>query len=417
MEIKRNIYLKKLIESKHNGLIKIITGMRRCGKSYLLFTLFYNHLIEEGVDDSHIIRVDLEDRRNKALRDPDALLEYIDGKMVDSQMYYILLDEVQHVKEFEDVLNSYLKVKNADVYVTGSNSKFLSKDVITEFRGRGDEIKISPLCFREFMSVYSGSREQALEEYLTYGGLPQVVTIADVTKKMEYLNSLFEKVYLTDIKERYKIKNDSDLEELIAVMASSVGGLINPTKIENTFSSVKHSNISYNTIKSYLDILQDVFLLEKSIRYDIKGRKYIDTPAKYYFSDIGLRNARINFRQQEVTHLMENMIYNELRVRGLCVDVGVVVVHTKNEQGVSQRKQFEVDFVCNQGSERFYIQSALRLPTEEKREQELRSLKNIDDSFLKFVITEEPIKKYHDDHGVIFMNIYEFLMDGGSLNG
>ena len=415
MEIKRNIYLKKLIESKHNGLIKIITGMRRCGKSYLLFTLFYNHLIEEGVDDSHIIQVDLEDRRNKALRDPDALLEYIDGKMVDSQMYYILLDEVQHVKEFEDVLNSYLKVKNADVYVTGSNSKFLSKDVITEFRGRGDEIKISPLCFREFMSVYSGSREQALEEYLTYGGLPQVVTIADVTKKMEYLNSLFEKVYLTDIKERYKIKNDSDLEELIAVMASSVGGLINPTKIENTFSSVKHSTISYNTIKSYLDILQDVFLLEKSIRYDIKGRKYIDTPAKYYFSDIGLRNARINFRQQEVTHLMENMIYNELRVRGLCVDVGVVVVHTKNEQGVSQRKQFEVDFVCNQGSERFYIQSALRLPTEEKREQELRSLKNIDDSFLKFVITEEPIKKYHDDHGVIFMNIYEFLMDGESL--
>lgn len=416
MEIKRDIYLKKLSESKHNGLIKIITGMRRCGKSYLLFTLFYNYLIERGVDDSHIIRVDLEDRRNKALRDPDVLLKYIDSKMLDNQMYYILLDEVQHVEEFEDVLNSYLKVKNADVYVTGSNSKFLSKDVITEFRGRGDEIKVSPLCFREFLSVYTGSREQALEEYLTYGGLPQVVTFDDVTKKMDYLNNLFEKVYLTDIKERYKIKNDSDLDELIDVLASSVGGLINPTRIENTFSSVKHSKISYNTIKSYLDILQDVFLLEKSIRYDIKGRKYIGTPAKFYFSDIGLRNARIHFRQQEVTHLMENMIYNELRVRGLRVDVGVVVMNTKNDPGVSQRKQLEVDFVCNQGNKRFYIQSALRLPTQEKRELELRSLKNIDDSFLKFVITEDPIKKYYDDNGVIFMNIYEFLMDGESLN-
>ena len=417
MEIKRDIYLKKLIDSKHNDMIKIITGMRRCGKSYLLFTLFYNHLRENGVDDGHIIQVDLEDRRNKALRDPDALLEYIDSKMTDSQMYYILLDEVQHVKEFEDVLNSCLKIKNADVYVTGSNSKFLSKDVVTEFRGRGEEIKVYPLCFREFMSVYKGSREEALEEFMTYGGLPKIVTISDETKKMEYLNNLFDKVYLTDIKERYKIKNDSDLEELIDVIASSIGGLINPTKIENTFASVKHSKISYNTLKSYLDILQDVFLLEKSIRYDIKGRKYIDTPTKYYFSDIGLRNARINFRQHEVTHLMENMIYNELRIRGLAVDVGIVVINTKNEKGVSQRKQLEVDFVCNQGSKRFYIQSVLRLPTEEKREQEVRSLKNIDDSFLKFVITEDPIKKFHDENGVIFMNIYEFLMDGGSLKG
>ena len=417
MEIKRDIYLKQLIDSKHNDMIKIITGMRRCGKSYLLFTLFYKYLIEEGVDDNHIIQVDLEDRRNKALRDPDALLEYIDDKMTDSQMYYILLDEIQHVNEFEDVLNSYLKVKNADVYVTGSNSKLLSKDVITEFRGRGEEIKVSPLCFREFVSVYNGSREQALEEYMTYGGLPQIATLSDERKKMEYLNSLFEKVYLTDIKERYKIKNDSDLEEVIDIVASSIGGLINPIKIENTFATVKHSKISYNTIKSYLDILQDVFLLEKSVRYDIKGRKYIDTPAKYYFSDIGLRNARINFRQQEVTHLMENMIYNELRIRGLAVDVGVVVLNTKNDRGISQRKQLEVDFVCNQGSKRFYIQSALRLPTEEKREQELRSLKNIDDNFLKFVITEDPIKKHHDDNGVIFMNIYEFLMDKESLKG
>jgi len=415
MEIKRSIYLQKLIDSKHNGMIKVVTGMRRCGKSYLLFTLFFNHLKENGVEDSHIIQVDLEDRRNKALRDPDALLEYIDGKMTDSKMYYILLDEVQHVREFEDVLNSYLKVKNADVYVTGSNSKFLSKDVITEFRGRGDEIKIAPLCFREFMSVYEGSREQALEEYLTYGGLPKLVTITGKEKKIEYLKGLFTKTYLTDIKERYKIKNDSDLEELIDVIASSIGGLMNPTKIENTFATVKHSRISHNTIKNYLDILQDVFLIEKSIRYDIKGRKYIDTPAKYYFSDIGLRNAHINFRQYEITHLMENLIYNELRLRGLAVDVGVVVINTKDENGISQRKQLEVDFVCNQGSKRCYIQSALRLPTEEKREQELRSLKNIDDSFQKFVITEDPIKKYQDDNGIVFMNIYEFLLDENSL--
>lgn len=415
MVIQRDSYLKKLIESKHNGLIKIITGLRRCGKSYLLFTLFYKHLLETGVDNDHIIRVDLEDRRNKALRDPDALLAYIDGKMVDSQHYYILLDEVQHVKEFEDVLNSYLNIKNADVYVTGSNSKFLSKDVITEFRGRGDEIKVYPLCFREYVSVFTGSREQALEKYLTFGGLPQIATMTEDTKKMDYLNNLFEKVYLTDIKERYNIKNDSDLEELINIMASSVGGLINPTKIENTFSSVKHSKISYNTIKNYLDILQDVFLVEKLIRYNIKGRKYIDTPAKYYFSDVGLRNARINFRQQEVSHLMENLIYNELRIRGLRVDIGVVEAHTKNEKGVSQRKQLEVDFVCNQGSKRFYIQSALRLQTEEKREQELRSFKHIDDSFMRFVITEDPITKHYDENGIIFMNIYEFLMDEDSL--
>lgn len=415
MEIKRDIYLQKLIDSKHNDMIKIITGLRRCGKSYLLLTIFYNHLKEEGVDDDHIIQVDLEDRRNKVLRDPDALLEYIDGKMTDSKMYYILLDEIQHVKEFEDVLNSYLKVENADVYVTGSNSKFLSKDVITEFRGRGDEIRVYPLCFREFMSVHSGSREQALEEYMTYGGLPKLVTISNETKKKEYLHNLFEKVYLTDIKERYNIKNDSDLNELINVVASSIGGLINPSKIWNTFETVKRSKISYNTIKSYLDILQDVFLLEKSTRYDIKGRKYIDTPAKYYFTDIGLRNARINFRQHEVTHLMENLIYNELRVRGLAVDVGIVVVNGKDKNGVSQRRQLEVDFVCNQGSRRIYIQSALRLPTEEKRKQELRPFRHIDDNFPKFVITEEPIKKYHDDNGMIFMNIYEFLMDEDSL--
>lgn len=415
MEIKRDLLLKKLIDSKHNGMIKVVTGIRRSGKSYLLFNLFCQHLKEEGIAADHIVKVDLEDRRNKALRDPDALLNYIDSRMTDQQMYYILLDEVQHVVDFEDVLNSYLKLENADVYVTGSNSKFLSKDVITEFRGRGDEIRVAPLSFREFISVFQGSREKALEEYMLYGGLPKVVTFPTVEKKVEYLKQLFQKTYLTDIKERYKIKNDGDLEELIDIIASTIGGLTNPTKLENTFQTVKHSDISHTTIKSYLDILQDVFLVEKSVRYDIKGRKYIDTPSKYYFSDLGLRNARLNFRQYEETHLMENLIYNELRLRGMSVDVGVVVKHEKDANGVSVRKQYEVDFVCNQGSQRYYIQSALHLPSEEKREQEVRSLKGINDSFKKFVITDDLISRYQDDDGITYMNIYEFLLNEDSL--
>ena len=415
MEIKRDLLLKKLIDSKHNGMIKVVTGIRRSGKSYLLFNLFCQHLKEEGIAADHIVKVDLEDRRNKALRDPDALLNYIDSRMTDQQMYYILLDEVQHVDDFEDVLNSYLKIENADVYVTGSNSKFLSKDVITEFRGRGDEIRVAPLSFREFISVFQGSREKALEEYMLYGGLPKVVTFPTVEKKVEYLKQLFQKTYLTDIKERYKIKNDGDLEELIDIIASTIGGLTNPTKLENTFQTVKHSDISHTTIKSYLDILQDVFLVEKSVRYDIKGRKYIDTPSKYYFSDLGLRNARLNFRQYEETHLMENLIYNELRLRGMSVDVGVVVKHEKDANGVSVRKQYEVDFVCNQGSQRYYIQSALHLPSEEKREQEVRSLKGINDSFKKFVITDDLISRYQDDDGITYMNIYEFLLNEDNL--
>ena len=415
MVIKRDIHLKKLIDSKHNGMIKVVTGVRRCGKSYLLFNLFCHHLKEAGIAADHIIKVDLEDRRNKELRDPDALLRYIDSHMTDQQMYYILLDEVQHVNEFEDVLNSYLKIENADVYVTGSNSRFLSTDVITEFRGRGDEIKIAPLCFREFMSVYQGTKEKGLEEYLLYGGLPKVLDYPTMERKVEYLKSLFKKTYLTDIKERYKIKNDDDLEELIDIVASSIGGLTNPSKLENTFQTVKHSNITHTTIKSYLDMLQDVFLIERSVRYDIKGRRYIDTPAKYYFSDLGLRNARINFRQYEETHLIENLIYNELRLRGMSVDVGVVVKNEKDANGVSVRKQLEVDFVCNQGSQRYYIQSALRLPSEEKREQEVRSLKSINDSFRKFVITEDLISRYHDNEGITYMNIYEFLLDENSL--
>ena len=415
MVIKRDIHLKKLIDSKHNGMIKVVTGVRRCGKSYLLFNLFCHHLKEAGIAADHIIKVDLEDRRNKELRDPDALLRYIDSHMTDQQMYYILLDEVQHVNEFEDVLNSYLKIENADVYVTGSNSRFLSTDVITEFRGRGDEIRIAPLCFREFMSVYQGTKEKGLEEYMLYGGLPKILDYPTIERKAEYLKGLFKKTYLTDIKERYKIKNDGDLEELIDIMASSIGGLTNPSKLENTFKTVKNVQFSKQTIKTYLDILEEVFLIEKSIRYDIKGKRYISTPAKYYFTDLGLRNARIDFRQLEMTHLIENLIYNELRLRGMSVDVGVVVKNEKDDNGVSVRKQYEVDFVCNQGSKRCYIQSAFRLPSEEKREQELRSLKSIDDSFLKFVITEDTVRRYQDDNGVVFMNILEFLLDENSL--
>ncbi|MBQ8888803.1 MAG: ATP-binding protein [Bacteroidaceae bacterium] len=415
MIIKRDLYLNKLIRSRHNGMIKVITGIRRCGKSYLLFNLFADYLKSQGIDDEHIVKIDLEDRRNKRLRNPDALLEYIDIHINKEGMHYVMLDEVQWVDEFEDVLNSYLKISNVDIYVTGSNSKFLSNDVITEFRGRGDEIKIAPLSFSEFFSVFEGTREEALEEYLTFGGLPKVVTMQNNEERMKYLHTLFKKTYLTDILDRYKIKNEAELEELINIMASSIGGLINPTKMANTFKSVKNVSLSANTISSYLGILQDVFILEKSMRYDIKGKKYIETPAKYYFSDLGLRNARLNFRQYEVTHLMENLIYNELRIRGQLVDVGVVVLNTKNEEGKSQRKQLEVDFVCNEGSKRCYIQSALRLPTIEKREQELRSLMNITDNFQKFVITEEPIKRYQNENGVVFMNIYEFLLNENSL--
>jgi predicted AAA+ superfamily ATPase len=373
-------------------------------------------LKSEGVDNNHIIKVDLEDRRNKAYRNPDELLAYIDAKIVDEQMYYILLDEVQLVEEFEDVLNSFLKIKNVDVYVTGSNAKFLSKDVITEFRGRGDEVKVQPLSFREFMSAYPESnREKMLLEYMIYGGLPQTVTMETSTQKEDYLKGLFTHTYLKDIKERYKIKNDDDLAELIDVIASSIGGLTNPLKLQNTFKSVKKSSLSFDTIKHYIDLLQDAFLIEKSVRYDIKGKKYIDTPAKYYFEDLGLRNARLNFRQTEATHLMENLLYNELRLRGFSVDVGQVVINTKNENGISQRKQLEVDFVCNRGFKRYYIQSALALPTQEKMEQEFNSLLHIADSFQKIVITGGLTPTYQNDNGIIVMNIFDFLLNENSI--
>ncbi len=410
MEIKRDIHLKRLIAGRHNGLIKVVTGLRRCGKSYLLMKLFRKYLLDEGVREDHIIMVDMEDRRNKTLRNPDNLLEYIDKHMVDDAMYYILLDEIQMVSEFADVLNSYLSVPNADVYVTGSNSRFLSKDVITEFRGRGDEIHITPLSFREFHSAHPEMESYvALQEYLTFGGLPYICTEPDEGKKTGYLQGLFEKTYLTDIRERYHIRGEDVMAELIDVVASCIGGLTNPSKIENTFRSVKGIPLSKNTIKQYLDILEESFLVNRCIRYDIKGRKYIDTPQKYYFEDLGLRNARIGFRQVEQTHLMENMIYNELRLRGYIVDVGVVSSSIKGEDGVYRRNQLEVDFVCNRGSRRVYVQSAYRLPTLEKREQEMASLLKIDDSFRKVIITEDMIKRHQDDNGVEWVNIFDFL--------
>lgn len=394
----------------HNGLIKVVTGIRRSGKSYLLRELFKNYLIENGVKDNHIIELDLENRRNNKYRDPDALIEYIDNKMIDDDMYYILLDEIQLVSEFEDVLNSYLSIKNADVYVTGSNSRFLSKDVITEFRGRGEEIHITPLSFAEYSSAHPEMESyKVLQEYLTYGGLPYVCTEPDEQKKISYLQGLFEKTYLTDIKERYHIRGVEVMDELLNVVASCIGGLTNPSKIENTFRSVKGIRLNQNTVKEYLEMLEDSFLITRCIRYDIKGRKYIDTPQKYYFEDLGLRNARIGFRQVEETHLMENLIFNELRLRGYLVDVGVVQTRAKDADGAYRRNQLEVDFVCNRGSERVYVQSAYRLPTEEKRKQEMASLLKTNDSFRKIIITEDLIKRHMDDNGVEWVNVYDFL--------
>lgn len=411
MEIKRDFYLQKLLNRRHNGMIKVITGMRRCGKSYLLFNLFVKALRQEGIGDDHIIQINLEDRRNSALRDPDRLLNYIDSLLVDKQMYYVLLDEVQMVSEFEDVLNSYLHVENADVYVTGSNARFLSKDVITEFRGRGDEVRIHPLSFMEYKSVRNDAYlEQTLNDYMQYGGLPKVATLAEDAERKTYLGNLFTQTYLKDIKDRYDIQLDSDLEELVNVMASGIGSLTNPLKLQNTFKSVKQSSISQDTIKKYLDYMQDAFLIEKAVRYDIKGRNYISTPAKYYFEDLGIRNARLNFHQTEQTHLMENLIYNELRMRGYSVDVGQVTLNDKNGEGKSERKQLEVDFVCNKGYDRVYIQSAFALPTEEKREQEFNSLRRLNDGFQKMVVVGGLQPTYRDDDGIWIVNVFDFLL-------
>lgn len=418
MVINREIYLSKIIARRHNGMIKVITGMRRCGKSYLLFNLFADYLKNEGVAEDHIIKIDLENRRNKDLRDPDTLLNHLDTRMTDSDMYYILLDEVQMVNEFEDVLNSFLKVPNADVYVTGSNAKFLATDIITEFRGRGDEIRVRPLSFKEYMTVPSDSeRDQRLVDYMTYGGLPQVALMTNSAQKEDYLKSLFLRTYLRDIKERYQLKTDVDLEELINVLASNIGGLTNPKRLEDTFRSVKHKELSNDTIKNYIDILENAFMFEKTMRYDIKGRKHIDSPYKYYFEDLGLRNARLNFRQTEFTHLLENLIYNELRMQGFSVDVGqVVTTFTDSETGKRKRSYLEVDFVCNRGYKRYYIQSALAMPTNEKMEQELKSLKKINDGFKKYVIVGYTSPTYQTEDGITIMSIYDFLLGENNLD-
>ena len=417
MNIERPIYLERLINREHNGMIKIVTGMRRSGKSYLLNNLFTHHLLSTGVAPDHIISIDLEDILNKPLREPMAIIDYIYQCTKDNQFHYLIIDEIQLLADFEEVLNTLLKKQIYDVYVTGSNARFLSKDIITTFRGRGDEVRVHPLNFAEYFSVQPAAPliEPILNDYLRLGGLPQTVTMQDEMQKREYLLQLFKNTYLLDIKERYDIKNDDDLEELIDVIASSIGGLTNPNKIANTFKSMKKSSISRDTIKLYLDYMQEAFMIEKAVRYDIKGRKYIDTPAKYYFEDLGLRNARINFRQNEPTHLMENLIYNELRIRGYSVDVGQLAYYTRNAAGKSKRCMLEVDFVCNKADERVYIQSAYAMPTPEKQEQELRSLKLIGDNFQKVVIAGGMQPTYRNNDGILILNIYDFLLNKVTL--
>lgn len=415
MDIKRDKYLEDLINRMHNGMIKIVTGIRRCGKSYLIFTIFRNYLKEQGIDESHIVAIELDQRRDKKYRDPDVILEYIESCIVDEGQYYILLDEVQLLNEFEEVLNSLLHIKNVDIYVTGSNSKFLSKDVITEFRGRGDEIHIYPLTFKEFMQAYEGDVYRGWAEYVVYGGLPLTVTMKTEEQKIIYLTKLFEETYLKDIIERHHIEKSQELKDLVNVLASSIGSLTNVPKIEATFKSVIQSNISANTIRQYIEYLEDAFVINKANRYNVKGRKYIGTPLKYYFEDVGLRNARLGFRQVEETHIMENVIYNELRSRGYAVDVGVVEKHSRNEEGKEERTYLEIDFIANFGSKRYYIQSAFSMPTEEKRIQEKASLINIGDSFKKIIIVKDVVNVTRDEDGITTMSIYDFLLKENSL--
>jgi len=410
----RNMYLDKLIRRKGNGMIKVITGIRRCGKTYLLFELFHQHLLASGVDKEHIIKIALDDRINKKYRDPDVLCEYVHNEIKDEQMYYILLDEVQMVEEFEDVLNSFLHIKNADVYVTGSNAKFLSKDIITEFRGRGDQVHLYPLSFAEFVTGKGIEGHQAWYEFTMYGGLPKMLEIENNEDKSNYLRDIFKETYIKDILERNEVRNQTEMEELLDYLASAIGGLTNPKKLSDTFKTVKNVSVHPDTIKNYLDYFEDSFLISKASRYDVKGKKYISTPAKYYFTDCGLRNVRINFRQYEETHIMENVIYNELLIRGYYVDVGVVEVTYSDEEKRRLQKQLEVDFVCNQGSRRIYIQSALALPTREKEEQEQMSLRNINDSFKKVIIVKDGPTHYNED-GILILNLFDFLLKENSL--
>ncbi len=415
-EIKRDRYLKQLIDSRQNGFIKVITGIRRCGKSYLLNVLFYKYLLHNGVPYDHIIRVDLEDRMNKQLRDPDAMLHYVHDQIKDNELYYIIIDEVQMMNEFVDVLNSFRHISNADTYVTGSNSHFLSSDIPTEFRGRGETIHVNPLSFAEFYSAVGGDKQEAWREYYTYGGLPLIQSFDSEKKKIDYLKNLFETVYLADIVERHKVQNENEMRELVCVLASSIGSPCNPTKLVNTFKSVKNVDISNKTLSNYLSYLLESFLLNKAIRYDIKGKKYINTLSKYYFADIGLRNAVLDMRQQEETHIMENIIYNELIIRGYSVDVGVVEIKSQNSEGRWMRVQLEVDFVACLGSRKYYIQSAFSIPDREKELQESRSLLNIRDSFKKVIVVKDHIMPRRNEEGILTIGLWDFLLDENSLD-
>ena len=415
MEIRRDIYLNKLISKKHNGLIKVVTGMRRCGKSYLLFNLFKEYLVNEGVNENHIIEIAFDSFENRKYRDPEVLFPYLMEKIADKEMYYVLLDEVQMLDDFESVLNSLGRKKNVDVYVTGSNAKFLSKDIITEFRGRGDEVHMYPLTYSEFMSVYDGDKQEGWRDYVLFGGIPLVLGFETADQKSDFLKSLFEETYISDITGRNNIRNKAELEELLNILSSAIGSLTNPSKLSATFKSVKNKTISKETIIKYIDYLKDSFLIDSAIRYDIKGKKYINTPSKYYFTDLGLRNARLNFRQVEETDAMENIIFNELKVRGYNVDVGVVVMNEVDKNGKKIRKQLEVDFVCNKGSKRFYIQSAYALPDKEKMEQEQRSLVNTGDGFKKIIITKDAVAPLYNDEGILVMSVYDFLLNPDSM--
>jgi len=415
MRIQRGIYLERLKRGIGNGMIKVITGIRRCGKSYLLFELFREYLVSIGIDDAHIIEVELDNRVNAALRDPDAMLAYVRSRMTDSRQYFILLDEVQYMREFEDVLNSFLHIRNAEVYVTGSNSRFLSSDVITEFRGRGFEIQMHPLCFREFVSAFDGSEDEAWDQYFNYGGMPALFSLPTISDKLAYLGQLFQQVYLKDILERHNIRNLAELDELLDIVASAVGSLNNPVKLARTFDSLKNKRIDPKTLRLYLKYFSEAFLVSAARRYDIKGKKYINSLHKYYFEDVGLRNVRLGLRQQDPGHIMENILYNELRARNCNVDVGVVEMREMGPDAKQVRKHLEVDFVVNRGSERIYIQSAFAIPHEEKRAQEIRPLENIGDSFRKIVVVHDNIGVRRDNSGITTVGIRKFLLDENSL--
>jgi uncharacterized protein len=415
MDIKRPFYLNQLVSGMHNGLIKIVTGIRRCGKSYLLFNLFYGYLRTQGISRDHIIELALDDVLNEQYCDPKALVLYIKGRIVDDEMHYVLLDEVQMVKGFVGALNSLLHIRNVDVYVTGSNSRFLSSDVATEFRGRGDEIRVFPLSFAEYLSAYDGSKDDAWRDYITYGGLPHLFALDTVQKKTGYLRNIYTTLYLRDIIERNGIKKSEELDNLVHIMASTIGSPCNPNKLSNTFKTVAKTDVAALTISHWLDCLQDAFIIEKALRYDIKGRKYVGTLSKYYFSDSGVRNAILDFRQSEETHLMENAIYNELRMRGFLVDVGMVEVRQRDNGGNAVRQQLEVDFVANQGSKRYYIQSALTLPTREKAEQESASLMHVADNFKKVIVVKDNIVPHHNDNGILLLSLYDFLLNPDAL--